>query len=66
MFYSDYASQQAKRDVSTLGIATLLGVFLLIVAVFRSLRPLLLSVLSIAIGALAGTVVTLLLLANCT
>jgi predicted exporter len=36
-------------------------VFLLIVAVFRSLRPLLLSVLSIAIGALAGTVVTLLL-----
>ena len=61
VFYSDYASQQAKRDVSTLGIATLLGVFLLIVAVFRSLRPLLLSVLSIAIGALAGTVVTLLL-----
>ncbi len=43
VFYSDYASQQAKRDVSTLGIATLLGVFLLIVAVFRSLRPLLLS-----------------------
>ena len=61
VFYSDYASQQAKRDVSTLGIATLLGVFLLIVAVFRSLRPLLLSVLSIAIGALAGTAVTLLL-----
>ena len=61
VFYSDYASQQAKHDVSTLGIATLLGVFLLIVAVFRSLRPLLLSVLSIAIGALAGTVVTLLL-----
>lgn len=54
VFYSDYASQQAKRDVSTLGIATLLGVFLLIVAVFRSLRPLLLSVLSIAIGALAA------------
>ncbi len=62
VFYSDYASQQAKRDVSTLGsVATLLGVFLLIVAVFRSLRPLLLSALSIAIGALAGTVVTLLL-----
>ena len=60
VFYSDYASQQARRDVSTLGIATLLGVFLLIVVVFRSLRPLLLSVLSVAIGALAGTVVTLL------
>ncbi|MHC9005660.1 MMPL family transporter [Enterobacter adelaidei] len=61
VFYSDYASQQAKRDISTLGVATLLGVFLLIVATFRSLRPLLLCALSIAIGALAGTVATLLL-----
>lgn len=59
-FYSDYASQQAKRDISTLGVTTLLGVILLIVAVFRSLRPLLLCVLSIGTGALAGTVVTLL------
>ncbi|WP_336219974.1 MMPL family transporter [Citrobacter amalonaticus] len=61
MFYSDYASQQAKQDVSTLGAATVLGVLLLIVAVFRSLRPLLLCLLSIGIGALAGTVVTLLI-----
>ncbi|MBJ9863857.1 MULTISPECIES: MMPL family transporter [Citrobacter] len=60
VFYSDYASQQAKQDVSTLGVATVLGVLLLIVAVFRSLRPLLLCLLSIGIGALAGTVVTLL------
>ncbi|MGU7801916.1 MMPL family transporter, partial [Escherichia coli] len=58
---SDYASQQAKKDISTLGVATVLGVILLIVSVFRSVRPLLLSLLSIAIGALAGTVVTLLL-----
>lgn len=61
VFYSDYASQQAKRDVSTLGVATVLGVMLLIVAVFRSLRPLLLCLISISIGALAGTVVTLLI-----
>lgn len=60
VFYSDYASQQAKRDISTLGVATLLGVLLLIVATFRSLRPLLLCAISIAIGALAGTVATLL------
>lgn len=60
VFYSDYASQQAKRDVSTLGVATLLGVLLLIVVTFRSLRPLLLCLISIAIGALAGTVATLL------
>jgi predicted exporter len=61
MFYSDYASQQAKHDVSTLGVATVLGVILLIVLVFRSLRPLMLCLLSVGIGALAGTVVTLLL-----
>ncbi|YCH30634.1 MMPL family transporter [Erwinia sp. PK3-005] len=61
VFYSDYASQQAKRDISTLGVATILGVILLIVATFRSLRPLLLCLLSIAVGALAGTVVTLLI-----
>ncbi|MDU2364145.1 MAG: MMPL family transporter [Klebsiella michiganensis] len=61
LFYSDYASQQAKQDISTLGVATLFGVILLIMAVFRSLRPLLLCLISIAIGALAGTVVTLLI-----
>lgn len=61
MFYSDYASQQAKRDISTLGVATVCGVILLIVLTFLSLRPLLLCLISIAIGALAGAVVTLLI-----
>jgi len=61
VFYSDYASQQAKQDISTLGVATVLGVILLIVLTFRSLRPLLLCLISIGIGALAGTVVTLLI-----
>lgn len=61
VFYSDHASQQAKQDVSTLGLATVLGVILLIVLVFRSLGPLLLCLISIGVGALAGTVVTLLI-----
>ena len=61
VFYSDYASRQAKHDISTLGVATILGVILLIVLTFRSLRPLLLCLISIGIGALAGTVATLLL-----
>ncbi|AOM42198.1 MMPL family transporter [Xenorhabdus hominickii] len=59
LFYSNYATQQAKHDISTLGSATVLGVLLLIYGVFRSLKPLLLCVLSISIGALAGTVATL-------
>lgn len=60
LFYSDYASQQARHDVSTLGLATVAGVLLLILLVFRSLRPLMLCATSVAIGALAGTAVTLL------
>ena len=60
VFYSDYASQQAKQDISTLGVATVCCVLLLLVVVYRSVRPLLLCMLSIGIGALAGTVVTLL------
>lgn len=60
LFYSDYASQQAKHDVSTLGLATVIGVLLLVLLVFRSVRPLLLCTTSVAIGALAGTSITLL------
>jgi predicted exporter len=60
LFYSDYASQQAKHDVSTLGLATVAGVLLLILLVFRSVRPLMLCVTSVAVGALAGTAITLL------
>ncbi|SUW64520.1 Predicted exporter [Buttiauxella agrestis] len=60
LFYSDYASQQAKHDVSTLGLATVIGVLLLILLVFRSVRPLILCVTSVAIGAFAGTAITLL------
>lgn len=59
VLYSDYASQQAQHDVSTLGLATVIGVLLLVFWVFRSPRPLLLCALSVGIGALAGTVITL-------
>ncbi|MGD9424392.1 MMPL family transporter [Pantoea sp. NSTU24] len=60
VLFSDSASQRAQRDVKTLGSVTLGGVVLLVLLVFRSLRPLLLTVTSVAVGALAGTVVTLL------
>lgn len=60
VLFSDSASQRAQRDVKTLGSVTLGGVVLLVLLVFRSLRPLLLTVTSVAVGALTGTVVTLL------
>ena len=61
LFYSDYASRQAKQDISSLGVATVAGVIVLILLAFRSLRPLLLCLLSVGTGALAGCAVTLLL-----
>ncbi|KGT95556.1 membrane protein [Erwinia typographi] len=61
VYFSDFASQQAKHDVSTLGVATIIGVLLLVFSVFRSPRPLLLCALSVGIGALAGVTITLLI-----
>ena len=60
LYYSDYASQQAESDMSRLGTVTVFGVFLLIVWVFRSVRPLFLCLLSVFIGGLSGVVITLL------
>lgn len=60
IFYSNYASQQAESDISTIGVISVVGVFLLILIMFKSLLPLGLCLLSITIGALAGAVATLL------
>jgi len=60
VLFSDDASQRAQKDVETLGAVTIGGVLLLVLLVFRSLRPLLLSLASVAVGAMAGTVATLL------
>ncbi|MDY0241984.1 MAG: MMPL family transporter [Rhodospirillaceae bacterium] len=59
VFYGDYAARTAERDVSTLGTATILGVLALIVLTFRSLLPLGLCLLSLGVGALAGTLAVL-------
>ncbi|HEI8867240.1 TPA: MMPL family transporter [Serratia odorifera] len=60
LYYSNYASQQAERDISTIGLASVAGVFLLVLLMFRSPLPLLLCALSVSVGALAGSVATLL------
>lgn len=59
LFYSDHASELAKRDMLHLGSTTIIALILLILWVFRSIRPLFLSLISISIGALAGGVVVL-------
>ncbi len=59
VFYSHAAAEQAKSDVTVLGSTTVLLVFALIMAVFRSPLPVVLVLLSSVSGALialAGTI----------
>ncbi|WP_345492743.1 MMPL family transporter [Orbus sasakiae] len=59
LFYSDYASNQAKSDISTIGGLSILGIIILIYAVFRSIRPIVLTIISITIGILCGLIAVL-------
>ncbi|WP_434779134.1 MMPL family transporter [Neisseria sp. Ec49-e6-T10] len=54
VFYSNYASELAQKDISTIGVASTLGIILLILLVFRSIQPIILTLLSLAVGVLAG------------
>ena len=60
VFYADDARERAQREVDIIGAGSLLGIVLLILAVFRSIKPLLLGLLSVGIGLTAATAVTLL------
>ena len=61
VYYSDYASQQAIRDITSIGLVSLLGITALLLAMFKSLRPLWLILLSLSVGVLAGTTAVLIL-----
>jgi len=54
VLHAGAGSAQASREMSTIGIGSLLGVVLLMWLTFRSLRPIGLIVLSIGIGCLAA------------
>ena len=59
IFYSHAAAEQAKADVTLLGSITVILVFALISAIFRSLLPVILVLISSVTGAviaLAGTI----------
>ncbi|HEX8955334.1 MAG TPA: MMPL family transporter [Burkholderiaceae bacterium] len=51
------ASEQAAREVSTIGMGSLIGVILLMWAAFRSPRPIVLILLSIGVGFLGAFIV---------
>ena len=58
-FYAQEATRSAKGEVSTIGVGSLIGLLVLVIATFRSLRPLSLIVVSILAGCLVAMAVTL-------
>jgi predicted exporter len=54
VFHTAYASEQAEFEISTFGFISLIGVIILILSVFRSLKPLLLSTITLSIAVLYG------------
>ena len=54
VLHAGAGSAQASREMSTIGIGSLLGVILLMWLTFRSLRPIAMIVLSIGVGCLAS------------
>lgn len=59
VFYSDYAAKTTVADMTRLGSLSIAGLLLLLWWAFRSVRPMALTLVSIGVGALFGTVATL-------
>lgn len=60
IFYAAAARAGAERDTHVVGIASSVGIALLLLLVFRSLRPLLIAFLSTALGVVGAIVATVL------
>jgi len=61
IFYASESTKAAAGEISTIGLASLLGTVALIVIVFRAARPIALSVLSIGVGIVCAFAATLLI-----
>jgi predicted exporter len=58
-FYAHEATQSAKGEISTIGVGSLIGLLILVMMTFRSVRPLTLIVMSILAGCAIALAVTL-------
>mgnify|MGYP001627849819 CR=1 FL=1 len=56
--YTQHAFQQAKLEISTVGVGSMIGICLLFLWVFRSLTPLLISLMNISLGLLVAYAIT--------
>ncbi len=59
LFYADQASGQARKEMSSIGLGSMLAIVALIVIVFGSFRPLLLALAGIASGFMVAIAVVL-------
>ena len=53
-------TQQASKEIYTIGVGSLLGIILLVLIVFRQIKPLLLMLFPIAVGCISAVAVTML------
>lgn len=58
-FYAHEATRSAMQEVSTIGVGSVVGLLLLVISTFRSVRPLTLIVVSILAGCAIALAVTL-------
>lgn len=58
LFYAKAGADEAQRNISTIGIGSLIGIILLVLLTFRSLSPLFLTLISCLVGFIAAFVVT--------
>ncbi|APC97381.1 MMPL family transporter [Francisella frigiditurris] len=58
LFYAQNGSDTAQHEVSTIGVGSLVGIILLVLFTFRSLRPLVFTLVSVASGFIVAFVVT--------
>ncbi len=60
VFFAEAARSSAERDVEIIGTGSLIGIVLLMLATFRSLRPLVLGLATVTTGLVAAATTTLL------
>ena len=58
VFYASAVRSAAEREVNLIGIGSTIGIVLMMLAVFRSLRPLLLGAMTVCVGLAAGVSAT--------
>lgn len=56
--HAAYAAKKAHQEVSTFGLVSLLGTILLLLFVHRSMRPVMMSAISILLGLMAALIVS--------